>query len=282
MKDPHLESFAATGLRFARVPRKDGYVTSGDARIHFAVFGVGSPVVLLHGGMGNSTHWAHQVEAVVASGRSAVVMDTRGHGRSTSGNRTFSYDLFAQDVLGLLDFLGLDRATLVGWSDGACTALVLARTFPARVSGVVFFACNVDPTGTLEFVMTKTIENCLTRNALDFQEMTPGLEDFRALQPKLGPMQKDEPNYGASELGEIVPRVAVLQSENDEFIRWEHAQHIANHLPHSSFETLKGVSHFAPVQDPELFNRVLLRHLDAFERERVPTPRTPVSSARAR
>lgn len=195
MVDPELKNFAERGLRFPFPATQDGYFTSDDCRIHYSVFGSGKPVIMLHGGMGNSTNWANQVGFLVQQGYQAIVMDTRAHGRSSSGTQILSYQLFAQDLSRLVDFLHLEEAIVVGWSDGACTALELARTRPGILKGVLFFACNVDPTGTLEFRMTEKIKNCLTRHERDFKAMTPGLERFEDLQPKLEPMQKNEPNY---------------------------------------------------------------------------------------
>src|SRR6266852_5068236 len=104
--------------------------------------GSGSPVILLHGGLGHSGNWGYQVPALVRSGYRAVLIDSRGHGRSTRDARPFSYEVMASDVLGVMDTLQIEKAGLVGWSDGACTALILARKAPSRVAGVFFFACN--------------------------------------------------------------------------------------------------------------------------------------------
>jgi pimeloyl-ACP methyl ester carboxylesterase len=70
---------------------------------------------------------------LVGSGHRAVLIDSRGHGRSTRDLRSFTYELMASDVLAVMDALQLERAAIVGWSDGACTALILARQAPARV-----------------------------------------------------------------------------------------------------------------------------------------------------
>jgi pimeloyl-ACP methyl ester carboxylesterase len=53
----------------------------------------------------------------------------------------------AFDVLAVMDHLQLEKAAFLGWSDGACTALVLARNAALRSAGVFFFACNMDPSG---------------------------------------------------------------------------------------------------------------------------------------
>jgi pimeloyl-ACP methyl ester carboxylesterase len=87
-------------------------------------------VILLHGGLGHSGNWGYQVPALVESGYRAVLIDSRGHGRSTRDALPFSYELMASDVLAVIDRLHLERAALVGWSDGACTALILAAKAP--------------------------------------------------------------------------------------------------------------------------------------------------------
>jgi non-heme chloroperoxidase len=220
---------------------------------------------MLHGGMGNALNWSNQIEALVGAGHLVVLMDTRGHGRSTHGNQVFSYRRFALDVGLLIQHLALPEVILVGWSDGACTALEFARAAPAQVKGVVFFACNVDPSGTLEFRMTDAIQNCLTRHKRDFENLTPALNRFEDLQPALEPMQKNEPNYSPRELAEIDVPVVVVQGERDEFIKLEHAKYIASSLGHGRLQVLEGLGHFAPIQDPDRFNRVILEALCLFK-----------------
>lgn len=262
MHDPDLVHFSSRGLRFPFAPARDGYVSAPDGRLHFAVFGSGDPVLLLHGGMGNATNWANQIPALVDAGYQAIVMDTRAHGRSTSGNQPLTYRLLAADAGVLLDHLGVAKVALVGWSDGACTALQLAKSTPDRVEGVVFFACNVDPSGTLEFSMTPTIGNCLTRHRLDFENLSPTLERFEDLQPKLDPMQQNEPDYSAEDLHDIKIPVVVLQGSRDEFIRQDHAAYLTQALGRARLEILEGLGHFAPIQDPAAFNDAMLRSLE--------------------
>jgi len=116
--------------------------------IWYAVFGHGAPVILLHGGLANSSYWGLQVPAL-AKHYQVVVMDSRGHGRSTRDDRPYGYDLMADDVVGLLDFLKIHRAAVVGWSDGGILGLDLAIRHPDRVSKVFAFAANTDPSGVV-------------------------------------------------------------------------------------------------------------------------------------
>ena len=148
--DDDLKNFEAHGAAPLPVTSDQGYVDHDGARIWYATYGSGSPVILLHGGLGHSGNWGYQVPTLVSSGYRAVLIDSRGHGRSTRDLRPFTYELMASDVLAVMDALHLEKAAVVGWSDGACIALILAMKAPARVAGVFFFGCNMDPSGTKE------------------------------------------------------------------------------------------------------------------------------------
>lgn len=149
--DYELRRFEASGATPLPVTDVPGSVENDGARIWYDAYGIGAPVILLHGGLGHSSNWGYQVPALIENGYRAVVIDSRGHGRSTRDGKPYSYDLMASDVLAVMNALHLDRVVLVGWSDGACTALILARQYPSRVAGVFFFACNMDPTGVKPF-----------------------------------------------------------------------------------------------------------------------------------
>src|SRR5215210_7105707 len=123
--DDDLLRFEAEGAAPLPETKDQGYVKHEGARIWYAAYGSGSPVILLHGGLGHAGNWGYQVPALVSSGYQAVVIDSRGHGRSTRDARPFTYELMATDVAAVMDRSNLEKACLVGWSDGACTALIL-------------------------------------------------------------------------------------------------------------------------------------------------------------
>src|SRR3989304_2366595 len=90
---------------------QSGYVSINKANIWYATFGQGQPVILLHGGLANSNYWGNQVP-VLAKCYRVIVMDSRGHGRSTNDGQPYSYDLMASDVIGLMDFLKIKQAAI--------------------------------------------------------------------------------------------------------------------------------------------------------------------------
>jgi pimeloyl-ACP methyl ester carboxylesterase len=260
--DDDLSRFEAEGAEPLPTPHDQGYVEHDGARIWYATYGSGNPVILLHGGLGHSGNWGYQVPALVTHGYRAVVIDSRGHGRSTRDTRPYTYELMASDVLVVMDSLHVNKAAIVGWSDGACTAMILAMKVPERVAGVFFFACNMDPSGTKEFEFSDILKRCFNRHSKDYAQLSTTPDQFREFVDAVNKMMKTEPNYSAEQLAEIHVPVAIAQSENDEFIKLEHAEYLARTIPNAEFIKLQGISHFAPLQRPELFNDSMLAFLD--------------------
>jgi pimeloyl-ACP methyl ester carboxylesterase len=259
--DDELTRFAADGTPDLPEPAIEGYVDHDGARIWYAAFGDGPPVVLLHGGLGHSGNWSYQVPALTAAGYRVIVIDTRGHGRSTRDDRPFSYELLAADMRAVLDSLGIVRAAFAGWSDGACTALILAMQSPERVSGVFYFACNMDPSGTKEFVMTPVVERCFSRHAADYTQLSATPDAFRDFVGAVSQMQETQPNATAEELAGVPVPVTIVHAEHDEFIKREHAEYLARTIPGADLVILPEVSHFAPLQRPASFSTAVLTYL---------------------
>ena len=260
--DDDLKDFAADGLTLPP-GGVEGHVTHDGARIWHAGYGAGQPVILLHGGLGHSGNFGKQVPALVAAGHRVIVIDSRGHGRSARDDRPFSYERMARDTRAVMDVLGIGKAALVGWSDGACTALVLAGRIPARIAGVFFFACNVNPSGTKALDESNPLlGRCFGRHRQDYAALSPTPDRFDALVADLAVMQQTQPNYSAADLAAIEVPVWSVLGENDEFIKREHAETIARSIPGAAFRELSGVSHFAPLQRPALFNATVLEFLN--------------------
>jgi pimeloyl-ACP methyl ester carboxylesterase len=261
MHDDDLSRFEAEGAAPLPITNDHGYVETEGARIWYATYGSGMPVILLHGGLGHSGNWGYQVPALVRAGYRVVVIDTRGHGRSTRDARPYSYELLASDVSTVMKGLELAKASLVGWSDGACTALVLASKAPTQVAGVFFFGCNMDPSGTQEVAFTPVIGRCLHRHRQDYARLSATPDQFDEFFEAVGLMQRTQPNYSRQDLAEISVPVTIVHSERDEFIKREHAEYLARSIPNAKLVNLHQVSHFAPLQRPELFNNAILAFL---------------------
>ncbi len=132
-----------------------GELARGGARIWYAAVGKGPPVVLLHGGLASADSWGFQIGPLVRAGHRVVLIDSRGQGRSSAGAGPLHYADMADDVLAVLDRLGLGRVDMVGWSDGAIVSLIIAMRHPGRLAHVYAFGANMDLTGSNRTARTR-------------------------------------------------------------------------------------------------------------------------------
>ena len=240
----------------------DGRVEHEGARIWYADFGAGAPVILLHGGLGSGDDWENQVSALCERGYRVVLVDSRGHGRSTNDTTAFSYELMASDVLAVMDALKLERVAVVGWSDGAIIGLILAMKHAARVAKVFFFGGNMDLSGAKPISPADpNIGRMFQRAANEYARLSETPEAFNTFADAIGHMMQTQPNYNAADLAAISVPVAIVHSEHDEFIKREHAEYLARTIPGAELIVLNDASHFAPHQKPTEFNAALLAFL---------------------
>ncbi len=248
----------------AALPRAaaSGFVSHDGARIFYATYGAGRPVILLHGGLANSEYWGNQVPALTRAGYRVILIDSRGHGRSSRDARPYTYELMASDVVAVIDHLRVRRAAVVGWSDGAIIGLVMALKDPDRLTGVFAFAANMDPSGVKSDVLTNpTFARFQREAATAYARLSPTPVGFAAFATAINLMWDTEPNYSAADLARIGVPVAIVDGDHDEAIRREHIEYLARAIPGARLIILPGVSHFAMLQDPNLFNGAVLKFL---------------------
>jgi pimeloyl-ACP methyl ester carboxylesterase len=104
---------------------------------HFLISGHGPVIVLLHGWLGTSYHW-RKVMPLLAKRHTVLAIDARGYGESDKPYSSYDGKTLVADVLGILDSLGIGKATMVGHDMGAMTAPLLAAEHPDRTQGLVY------------------------------------------------------------------------------------------------------------------------------------------------
>ena len=238
-----------------------GHAQVNGISLYYAEIGHGSPVVLLHGGLANSDYWGNQVRALLPR-HTVILMDSRGHGRSTRDARPYGYDLMADDVVALLDKLHITRADIVGWSDGAILGLDLAIRHPDRVGKIFAFAANTVTTGVQEGVeKNPTFARYIERAGHEYARLSATAKEYDAFVAQISKMWETEPNWTDAQLRSIKAPVWVVDGDHDEAIKRAHTEYIAATIPGAGLLILPNVSHFAFLQDPALFNAALLNFL---------------------
>lgn len=242
----------------------EGYVDHDGARIWYGTAGKGQPVVLLHGGMESSLSWGNQVPALIKTHHRVILIDSRGHGRSTLGRYPLSYEKMQSDVVAVMDTLHLKKVAFIGWSDGAIISLIMAMKNPERVNRVYAFGANMNTDAIVSDAFTSPIlSEVATRLAKDYARISPTPDEFGSLHQALETMQKKEPNYTTKDLAAIkVSKIAIADGDHEEFITRAHTAYLAATIPGAKLIILPNVSHFAPWQDSTTFNNSVIRFLD--------------------
>jgi pimeloyl-ACP methyl ester carboxylesterase len=230
--------------------------------LYYATIGHGPPVVLLHGGLSNSDYWGNQVMAL-ARRHTVIVLDSRGHGRSTRDARPYGYDLMADDVVALLDTLHIAKTDIVGWSDGAILGLDLAIRHPERIAKVFAFAANTVTSGVQDGVEKAPVfARFIERAKGEYAKLSATPGDYDAFVAQITKMWETEPNWTDAQLESIRAQVVIVDGDHDEAIKRAHIEYIAATIPNAGLLILPNTSHFAFLQDPVLFNAALLHFLD--------------------
>ncbi|MGE8414118.1 MAG: alpha/beta fold hydrolase [Pseudomonas sp.] len=241
---------------------QSGHAEVNGIRLYYSKVGHGSPVVLLHGGLGNADYWGLQAKALAAR-HTVISVDSRGHGRSTRDARPYGYDLMADDVIALLDQLKIPRADFVGWSDGAILGLDLAMRYPQRVGKVFAYAANTRTSGVKEGVEhNPTFAAYIERAGQEYTRLSPTPKEYPAFVEQIGHMWASQPNWSDADLAKIKTPVLIVDGDHDEAIKREHTEYMAAAIPGAGLLILPNVSHFAFLQDPGLFNAALEHFLD--------------------
>jgi pimeloyl-ACP methyl ester carboxylesterase len=243
---------------------ESGYVAHDGARIWYESVGQGPAVILLHGGLAQSAYWGNQVAPLRRAGYRVILIDSRGHGRSTRDARPYTYELMASDVVAVMDTLHVPKAAVVGWSDGAIIGLVMAMKDPERLTGVFAFAANMDPSGVKADTNTNpTFARFIGEAGGRYAQVSATPNDYPAFVAAINKMWDTEPNYTAADLARIRVPVAIADGDHDEAIKREHTEYLARSIPGARLVILPGVSHFAMLQKPELFDAAVLDFLAA-------------------
>jgi pimeloyl-ACP methyl ester carboxylesterase len=241
-------------------PTQSGYAQVNGVRIWYAVFGHGQPVVLLHGGLANSSYWGHLVPAL-SNEFQVIVIDSRGHGRSTRNVEPLGYGLMASDVLAVMDTLKLEKAAIVGWSDGAIIGLDIALHHPERLTRLFAFAANSDPEGVADIAQSQVFNTYMERAKAEYRDLSPTPSDYDAFMGQVTKMWETQPHFSADDLHRIHTPTWIVDADHDEAIKRSNTLFMADQIPGSGLLILPQASHFAFLQDPGQFNADVLHFL---------------------
>lgn len=214
--------------------------------------GSGKPLILLHGNGEDGTYFANQLETLAEEHR-VIAVDTRGHGTSPRGTAPFTITRFAEDLNSFMLMKGIEKADILGFSDGGNVALKFAIMFPDRVDVLIADGANLYPAG-----VKKTVQ--IPVELAYFGARALGLKRKAEV---LGLMVND-PFISLEELSAIRARTMIIAGTRD-MIKREHTEVIAGSIPGAKLVFIDG-DHFVARKKPRIFNEEVKKFLQAEKR----------------
>ena len=251
----------------------------------YRVTGEGKPVVLLHAFPLSAEMWSAQ-HAGLASRARLVTPHQRGFGGTPLGDAPPSLDVAADDLVGVLDELAIDRAVLGGLSMGGYVAMAFLRRHPERVGGLVLADTKAGADPEAAVANRRRIADALEQtgsSAVLVEEVYPALlsDATRTEHPDLADrVRKDvssaPPDASAwaqramagrpdsfDTLRAVSVPALVLVGEDDRLTPLAEAEAMVDALPQARLVTVRGAGHLSAIEAPAAFNAAVIAFLDA-------------------
>jgi len=263
----------------AKENAQTGVAEVNGTKLYYETAGEGPAIVLVHGGLVDSRQWNDQMKEFAKRHR-VVRYDLRGFGRSAAAPQPFSH---IEDLRALMDFLKIERATVVGLSLGGIIAADFALEHPERVDRLVLVGAGLrgdkqppdkDALKAYEAAtkgMAEEFVNITMKSGLytTVREGTPAytrlrqmmLENFKAV-PTFAPGFLKYPVQPTIErLGQIkAPTLVIIGSDDAQSLK-NIADTLAAGIPGARKVVIPGASHHPPVERPNEFNKAVLSFL---------------------
>lgn len=242
--------------------------------LYYETYGKGSPLLLLHGGFHDVNAWRGQIPELSKYFR-VIAVDTRGHGASTDADQPLSYQLLTDDIIGLMNYLRINQADVVGWSDGAVIAILMSVYHPSRINRAVLIGATVQFKDSLKpfyqwFMSSQLFFKLYADTMLkgDYPKRNPHPENWPVFRDKVNAMWQLEcylpvkPGEDCLEpLSRITAPTLILVGE-DEMIRLEHTEVIHRAIPNSKLMVIDNADHFVAIKKPREVNQAILDFLN--------------------
>ncbi len=219
-----------------------------DVSLYYQEQGEGEPLLLLHGNGEDGTYFVNQISFFSDRYR-VIAVDTRGHGKSPRGTAPFTMEQFAADLHHLMDKLQIQRAVILGFSDGANIAMKFALKYPDRVKALILNGGNLDTEG-----VKKSIQIPI-EFGYRFAKLFAGKSEEAKSHMEILGLMVNEPNIKPEELHAIQAPTLVIVGTKD-MIKQSHTEVIAKNIPNAKLSVIPG-DHFIANKKSGEFNKAV-------------------------
>jgi pimeloyl-ACP methyl ester carboxylesterase len=242
------------------------YVSINKIRIYYEEYGKGTPLLLLHGGLGNISDFKKCIPDLSKKYR-VIAADSPSHGRSGMAD-SLSYDLMAQHFSKFIDQLKLDSVYVMGWSDGGVIALLLAADRSDKVKKIIATGANIRADEVLAETLAFT-NNMSVKAVEDNVSTNPWLKNWLETYQKLSGSADSwkkyivdikalwlTPIYISKEKMQSISVPALLAYGDHDLIKLDHALENYRLLKKSQFCIVPNTTHSIYDEKPDFINQV--------------------------
>ena len=223
-----------------------------DIQLHYIEQGSGQPLILLHGNGEDNSYFEHQIDLFSKHYR-VIAIDTRGHGQSPRGEKPFTIKQFAEDLHDFMDEKGIEKAHILGFSDGGNIALTFALKHPEKVEKLILNGANLFPSGVKpRYQWPIVVGYHIAKRFANKSEKAKHNAELLGLMV-------NEPNIATSDLAKLTMPVLVIAGTKD-MIKESHTKLIYKSLPNAQLSLIEG-DHFIANKNPKVFNAAVERFL---------------------
>ena len=237
-----------------------GYVELPSVRTWYAEHGEGEPLVLLHGGVVDSRFFEGNIDALAARFH-VFTPERRGHGHTPDVDGPLTYEAMAQDTIDFVDVVVNAPAHLVGHSDGAVVALLVALRRPDLMRDLVLISGDFHYDGLVPGTEEIDVDDVVEHFGAAHGEVSPdGRDHLRVVAEKIAQMAKTEPTLTPADLSGVSSRTLVMASDDD-IITLEHTLALYRGIANTELAVVPGTSHFLTQEKPALCNTIIVDFL---------------------
>ena len=256
----------------------------GDISIYYEVHGEGDPLLLIMGLGSDLAGWMLQIPVFSRKYR-VIAFDNRGAGQTDAPVVPYSIAMMADDTVGLMDVLGIEKAHVLGKSMGGYIAQELAIRHPERVKSLMLASTSAGP-----YVLETNILNAWAAAAMEgisqkafFQVMLPFIftdktfENPEMVQMALATIAANPyptqdhalvhqfsacvEHYARGRISRITAPTLILAGKDDFFLPLTLSEELATIIPNANLVVLEGGGHALNSDVPDRFNQAVLEFL---------------------
>lgn len=284
LKQTNAQSSSASPVASPAAGAETGYAPVNGLQMYYEIHGgdqSGTPLILLHGGFGTIAHDFGPTLPTFARTRPTIGVEFQAHGHTADIDRPFTYEAFADDVAGVVAYLGLPQVDLFGFSTGGCVSFQLAIRHPEIVRKAVVASATYRRDGWYPEVLAAE-EQMNAEGAAEFMkqapfyqswlDVAPNPDDWPNLVAKTGQLLLQDYDWSESIKTIAAPFLYII-SDSDS-VRPEHAVELFRlldggvpgdlvPLPKSQFAVLPGTPHSFVTERTDLLLPIIPPFLDA-------------------